>query len=51
MKKEALLIVDIQNDYFPGGNMELDGMEEAAKRAQRILEFFRTENKPVFHIT
>ena len=50
MKKEALLIVDIQNDYFPGGNMELDGMEEAAKNAQRVLEFFRTENRPVFHI-
>ena len=50
MKKEALLIVDIQNDYFPGGNMELDSMEAAAKNAQRVLEFFRTENKPVFHI-
>ena len=50
MKKEALLIIDIQNDYFPGGNMELEGMEEAAKNAQRVLELFRTENKPVFHI-
>ena len=41
MKQEALVIVDIQNDYFPGGNMELDGMEAAAKNAQRVLEFFR----------
>ncbi|MBW2664180.1 MAG: cysteine hydrolase, partial [Deltaproteobacteria bacterium] len=50
MKQEALLIVDIQNDYFPGGNMELEGMEAAAANAQRILEFFRKTNKPIFHI-
>ncbi len=25
----ALLLVDIQNDYFPGGAMELVGMTEA----------------------
>ena len=27
---QALLIVDIQNDYFPGGAMELVGSPEAA---------------------
>jgi len=47
---QALIIVDIQNDYFPGGKMELEGMEAAAKNAQRVLEFFRSGNKPVFHI-
>ncbi len=47
---QALVIIDIQNDYFPGGNMELDGMEVAAKNAQRILEFFRGKNKPIFHV-
>ena len=32
--KQALLIVDIQNDYFPGGKMELVGSPEAgAERA------------------
>ena len=47
---QALIIVDIQNDYFAGGKMELEGMEAAAKKAQRVLEYFRQENKPVFHI-
>ena len=48
--KEALLLIDIQNDYFPGGRMELAGMENAAKKAADILEAFRTAGKPVFFI-
>jgi nicotinamidase-related amidase len=50
MKQDALLIVDIQNDYFAGGKMELDGMEAAATNAQRVLKYFRAKKKPVFHI-
>ena len=49
MKQDALLIVDVQNDYFPGGNMELHGMEAAAANVRRVLAFFRNHNKPVFH--
>lgn len=48
--KEALLLVDIQNDYFPGGKMELIGMEKAAKKAVELLKAFRTADKPVFFI-
>ena len=48
--KEALLLIDIQNDYFPGGKMELVGMEEAAKKAAELLNAFRTAGKPVFFI-
>ena len=48
--KRALVIVDIQNDYFPGGKMELVGMEAASQKAQRILELFRTKDIPIFHI-
>ena len=48
--KQALIIVDIQNDYFPGGKMELVGMEDAAQKAQRVLELFRTKNMPILHI-
>jgi nicotinamidase-related amidase len=48
--KQALIIVDIQNDYFPGGKMELVGMEAAAQKARRVLEIFRAGNKPIFHI-
>ena len=37
----ALLIVDIQNDYFPGGRMELVGSPEAAARAAELIARFR----------
>ena len=33
----ALLLIDIQNDYFPGGRMELTGANEAGKAAGRLL--------------
>ncbi len=48
--KEALLLIDIQNDYFPCGKMELVRMEEAAKKAGELLKAFRTAGKPVFFI-
>jgi len=47
---EALLLIDIQNDYFPGGAMECTGMEQASDVAYALLEKFRGEKKPVFFI-
>ena len=46
----ALVLIDIQNDYFPGGNMELVGSVEAGLKAAQALALFRTKNLPVFHI-
>jgi nicotinamidase-related amidase len=46
----ALLIVDIQNDYFPGGKNELEGSVEAAKRAGELLALFRRMKLPVVHV-
>lgn len=46
----ALLLIDIQNDYFPGGAMELEGSPEAAARAAEVLALFRHRDLPVFHI-
>lgn len=48
--KTALLLVDIQNDYFPGGKMELVGMEEGSKKARELLDLFRKNDLPTFHI-
>jgi nicotinamidase-related amidase len=50
MDKTALILVDIQNDYFPGGKMTLHETEKAAKNARVILEYFRENNLPLFHI-
>jgi nicotinamidase-related amidase len=47
---DCLILVDIQNDYFPGGNMELVGIEEAAANAQVLLNEFRKAKLPVIHI-
>lgn len=46
----ALLIIDIQNDYFDKGNMPLVGSDKAADNAGMILDRFRAQNKPVIHI-
>jgi nicotinamidase-related amidase len=46
----ALLIIDIQNDYFPGGKMELEGSEPASLRAGELLAAFRERRMPIVHI-
>lgn len=46
----ALLLVDIQNDYFPGGRLELDRMTEAAAMAGGLLATFRQKEQPIFHV-
>jgi nicotinamidase-related amidase len=48
--KPTLLIVDIQNDYFIGGKMELVNMDEAAGNAQKLLSYFRKNNLPIVFI-
>jgi nicotinamidase-related amidase len=46
----ALLIIDIQNDYFPGGAMALEGAEAAGQNAAKLLAAFRAKHLPVFHM-
>ncbi len=48
--KTGLILVDIQNDYFSGGRMELVGMQEAGSRAGELLSIFRQKSWPTFHI-
>lgn len=48
--KAALILVDIQKDYFPGGRMELVGMNDASRNARELLQFFREKKWPIFHI-
>lgn len=49
-QQKALIIIDIQNDYFTGGNMPLVGSDEAVINAKSVLEQFRKEGLPVIHI-
>jgi nicotinamidase-related amidase len=48
--KTALILVDIQNDYFPGGANALWEQEAAAKKALDVLQLFRENSLPVVHI-
>src|SRR4029079_19491253 len=46
----ALVIVDIQNDYFPGGRNPLEGPEQAAAHARALLDGLRASGEPLVHI-
>jgi nicotinamidase-related amidase len=48
--KTALLIIDIQNDYFPGGKMELVEPLAAARKAYMLLQCFREHGGYHVHI-
>ena len=50
MSKKALLVIDIQNDYFENGAWELVGSTQASLKAAQILEHFRKNNDPIVHI-
>lgn len=46
----ALLLIDIQNDYFPNGRMPLEKSTEACQKAQEALQAYRSKQSPVIHI-
>ncbi len=46
----ALIMIDIQNDYFSGGCLPLVEMEPAADRVAAVLERFRAAARPLFHV-
>jgi nicotinamidase-related amidase len=48
--RKALLIIDIQDFYFPGGSSALVEPEKAAANAALLLDRFREENLPVIHV-
>lgn len=50
MSKRALILIDIQNDYFAGGKWPLDGMQAAADNAARVLAAARAAGDKVIHV-
>ena len=47
---KALLLIDIQNDYFAGGKSELFEPEKALDAAAKVLDMFRRNGLPVIHV-
>jgi nicotinamidase-related amidase len=48
--KTALLIIDIQDFYFPGGKSALAEPVKAAENAAKLLDYFRKEKMSVIHV-
>jgi nicotinamidase-related amidase len=48
--KTALIVIDVQKDYFPGGKYPLVNPEAAARKAYQLLQCFREHNGYHVHI-
>ena len=49
-QKTGLLLIDIQEFYFPGGRQQLEEAERAGMNAGLVLEQFRKCGLPVYHV-
>lgn len=49
-QKTALVLIDIQDFYFPGGRLQLENPEMAGMNAGLILDHFRKSELPVYHV-
>lgn len=50
MSEEALIIVDVQNDYFPDGNLPTCSPIETAQACAQLIKKFRQEGKEVIFV-
>lgn len=46
----ALVIIDVQNDYFFQGKCELFQAEQALTVTKKLLEHFRIKKFPIFYV-
>jgi nicotinamidase-related amidase len=46
----TLLVIDLQNDYFPGGAYPLVGADDAVAVARTVLDSVRADVLPVVHM-
>jgi nicotinamidase/pyrazinamidase len=45
---DALLVVDVQNDFLPGGALGIEGGDRVIEPTNRLLEAWRRRGLPVF---
>lgn len=47
-KGDALVVVDVQNDFLPGGNLAVPGGDEIVPTINRYIERFQEKKLPIF---
>lgn len=50
MTSQAIIVIDLQNEYLPTGKLPLTGIESAATNAAKVIASARARDVPVFHI-
>lgn len=50
MSKRAVVVVDLQKDYWPTGKWPLDGIDAAAANAAKVIDRARSAGDTVIHV-
>lgn len=50
MNKTALIIIDIQNDYFPEGKFALDNTEQTLNNIKQAIKIANANNFTIIHV-
>ncbi|MBV6619589.1 isochorismatase family protein, partial [Acinetobacter baumannii] len=48
--KQALLVIDVQNDYFKNGKMELVGPDQALDKIKQLEQYFNEKGLPIIYV-
>ncbi len=48
--KQALLVIDVQNDYFPKGRMALENPDNALKVINQLEKYFSDKDLPIVYV-
>lgn len=50
MSNRAILVIDLQNEYWPGGNLPLEGIDAAAAKAAVVIAHGRKQGDLIVNI-
>ena len=50
MNQRAVVVIDLQNEYLPTGNLPLTGIEQAVANAAKVIEDARAKGLPLIHV-
>lgn len=50
LKESAVILIDMQNEYLPTGNVPLHGVQEALDQGEALLKRAREQQTPVIHV-